>query len=176
MNFQVAPQPHELTWTAPKGNGKTKTASATFGGRRLTIQVPPSHTRVFREQSSTTLYLLLDSPLHNKFQTFLQGLESHASQFPHATDRDLSSCIRQRPGEHPSFRLNVWETQWFDQAGVFLKDPPLSFDACSCILEFNGCWVGESSWGLKWKAIQIKVEDMDGSVAPPPSPEYAFVD
>jgi hypothetical protein len=176
MNFQLAPKPHEFTWTPPKGNGKTKTAAATFGGRRISIQVPPSHTRFFREQSSTTLYFVLDSDIHKKFQTFIENLESHASDFPHATNRELSSCIRQRPGEHPSFRLNIWETQWFDQSGGYMKDPPMTVEGCSCILEFNGCWVGESSWGLRWKAVQIQLVDMPEDIKPLPKPQFAFLD
>lgn len=163
MNFTLAPKPSELSWGAPRGNGKTQTASATFGGRRLSIQTPPCATRMFREASSTTLYMVLDTQVHRSFRAFVERLEAYAADLPFARDLAMSSSIRERPGEHPSFRLNVWETQWFDEGGTFLKEPPMRIDGCSCILEFQGCWVGQTSWGLKWRVQQVRLEEAKSS-------------
>jgi len=176
MNFKLAPAPRELTWSAPRGNGKTQTASVTFGGRRLSIQTPPCTTRMFREASSTTLYMGLDTPIHREFQAFVERLESFASDLPFAQHLSLSSCIKERPGGNPSFRLNVWETQWFDESGRYLKEPPMRVNGCTCILEFQGCWVGQTSWGLKWKVQQVRLEEMSTNIPPQQNTQYAFLE
>lgn len=153
MDFRTAPQPSELTWVGPRGFGKTKTAGATYGGRKLLIQTPICATRMFKDPQSMTLYLSLTDDIQKQFGDFVQSYETYAAGLPHAADIELSSCLR-----NGSFRLTVWnDAQWFDASGVYLKEPPSAIHSCAAILEFQGCWVSGTKWGLKWKATQIKM-------------------
>lgn len=157
MNFQVFPQPSEFVWSSPKGNGKTQTASAIREGRRLSLQVPACRTRMFRETASTTLYLCLDTPIQKDFGAFVKRYEDYISTMEFARERTLSSCIKDT--QNTSFRLPVWETQWFDQTGTYLKEAPAQVHGCSALLEFQGCWVNATHYGLKFKVVQIRLED-----------------
>lgn len=170
MDFRVAPGPSELTWSAPTGFGKTKTAGATFGGKKIMVQTPAFKARMFKDPRSTTLYLSLAGDIGEAFSTFVESYESFAST---KLEGELSSCLR-----NGSFRVTAWDdVQWFDAAGVFLKESPTSLDAVVVAMEFGGCWVSNGKWGLKWRVQQIKAVSSPATPKPDVSKtEYAFVD
>lgn len=163
----MAPDPRVMTWTSPTGT-KSKSIFATFQGRKLRIQTPACRCRLFRDSSTASLYLYADpTSLHESFWSYVSSLETFCSAIPHMKDLEASSCIR----NETSIRLNVWEsTEWFDMQGVHVQSPE-TLAACSCILEFTGCWLSATGkWGLKWKVVQIKEEPV------PPKQELQFLD
>ena len=181
MDFRAAPLPAEFTWLAPRGGptAKSKTAAATFGGKKIQVQTPECATRLFADASSKTLYLDLPdaSDVHREFAAFVQAFEDYAAvKFPEV---ECSPSLR-----NGSLRLVAWDdVQWFDAQGAFLKDSPKVVQKCACVLEFAGCWVSAARWGLKWRVVQVQVFPGDDAVHTtvqrPPAPSlaaYAFVD
>jgi hypothetical protein len=184
MDFRAAPQPSELTWLAPRGGptARSKTAAATYNGKKILVQTPECATRMFVDMSSRTLYLQLpgDSDIHADFAQWIQSYEDFAaSKFEGV---EVSPSVR-----NGSLRLMVWDdTQWFDDSGTFLKDPPKALDKCTCILEFGGAWVSPGKWGLKFRATQIRAASGGGGGGSGsgsgsgngggPKKEYAFLD
>jgi len=170
MDFRLAPSAPELTWLAPRGFGKTKTAAATYNGKKIVVQTPPCPTRMFKDAGSKTLYMRLDeSEVHREFAAWIESYEAHAAPLHEV---EMSPSLR-----NGSFRLMVWDdAQWFDAAGTFLKDPPAVVEKCTCIMEFGGCWVSASKWGLKWRVTQVQLQDPAGPGDAPPPPKYGFID
>ena len=172
MDFRQAPRSSELSWVSPKGFGKTKTAAATYGGKKIVIQTPPCKTRMFKDPRSTTLYLSLSGNVGEDFREFVESYEKYATGLPHAENIELSSCLR-----NGSLRLTAWDdVQWFDTDGTFLKEAPKSIESCMCTVEFGGCWVTETKWGLRWSIKHIRLMDTSPYAEPRPKPEYAFLD
>jgi hypothetical protein len=173
MDFRQAPHPGELSWLPPTGFGKTKTAAATYGGKKIVIQTPVCRTRMFKDPRSTTLYLSLSggNHVHEEFEHFIESLEKHAASLPHAEHLELSSCLR-----NGSMRLTAWDdVQWFDHDGMYLKEAPKSIDSCACTVEFGGCWVTDQKWGLRWSIKQIRLS-ASAPIVSTPVAEYAFLD
>lgn len=172
MDFRQAPCPSELSWLSPTGFGKTKTAAATYGGKKIVLQTPQCKTRMFKDPRSTTLYLSLSGSLHQDFEGFIESYEKYAAGLPHAENIEVSSCLR-----NGSLRLTAWDdVQWFDTDGIFLKEAPKSIDSCVCTVEFGGCWVTEQKWGLRWSIKHIRLVETSPYIEPRQNPEYAFLD
>ena len=174
MHVSRIPPAEKYTWTSPKGNGKNKTVSATYLEKRVKFQVPPCRCRMYTNEGSQSLYLTLENDIHDKFREVVEEYESYvASLVDPEGVLEISSSIK-TSGQYTSFRLTVWETQWFDEHASYLRDPPESMTACSCILEFQGAWVGTSSYGLKFKPLQIKKEPT--KIVRVPQPVFALLD
>jgi hypothetical protein len=171
MDFRVAPLPSELTWSAPVGFGKTKTAGATFGGKKIVVQTPPFKARMFKDPRSTTLYLSLAGGTGPAFAKFVESYETFVSE--NLGLGEPSSCLR-----NGSFRVTAWDdAQWFDCDRTYMKEPPTSLDVVIVSMEFGGCWISGGKWGLKWRIRQIKLAPSnDGPSNDGPSNGYAFVD
>lgn len=174
MDFRLAPKPSELTWLPPRGiPQKTRTAAATFQGKKLLVQTPECPVRVFRNQGSVTVYLdLTHSEVASDFAIWVESYEDFAA----AVHVDCPAAAKSPSIRNGSLRLMIWEdAQWFDGCGVYLKHPPDGpLATASCILEFQGCWVGADKWGLKLRVTQIQVHE---GKPPPKAPSaYAFQD
>lgn len=145
-----------MTWTLPTGPGATKTIHATFHGKKLRVQTPVCRCKVFKDTASAALYLYFDdSTLHRDFEAYVHDLESFAAEMSCLHHLESRSCLRTSHAG-TSMRFNVWEsTQWYDEDGEYLKESP-QMRGCSCIVEFRGCWVSQTGWGLKWNVVQIK--------------------
>lgn len=175
MDFRLAPNPCELSWQPPRGiPAKTRTAAATFQGKKLVVQTPECPVRLFRNQGSVTLYLdLTSSEIAKEFGAWVESCEHAAST---VLEEWCPVDAKSPSVRNGSLRLMIWEdAQWFDGAGVYLKEPPDGpIATASCILELQGCWVGTGKWGLKLRATQIQVQK---GKAPPPAPSaYAFLE
>lgn len=185
MDFRQAPAPETLAWQPPRGAGKTKTATATFAGKKIVVQTPECAARAFKNAGSTTLYLALDrsNDVHAAFATWIETLESYAL----TTHRDafanlaMSTSVR----DNGSFRLMVWDdAQWFDQGAFFKDGAPETIAAgqgASCIVEFVGCWSTDATWGLKWRVVQVQLGGIGETQktparAPVATIKYAFAD
>ena len=179
----MAPAPSVLTWSKPTGMGKTKTAGATFQGRKIAVQTPTFPAKIYRDDhaGSTTLYLRLEGELGDAFSEFLDSYERHASEFELG---ERSSCLR-----NGSFRISIWDdAQWFDEDGTHVPDSRTltGTSAAACILEFGGCWITAAGrWGLKWRAMQILCASLPPTPSTSPTEEepaaaaaaaYAFMD
>ena len=183
MDFRQAPAPETLAWQPPRGAGKTKTATATFAGKKIVVQTPECAARAFKNAGSTTLYLALDrsnNDVHAAFATWIETLESYAL----ATHRDafanlaMSTSVR----DNGSFRLMVWDdAQWFHQNAFFKDGVPeiAAGQGATCIVEFCGCWSTDATWGLKWRVTQVQlggVGEKTPARAPVATVNYAFAD
>lgn len=158
MHISRLPPADRFIWTSPTGNGKTKTVSATYLGKRVKFQLPPCRCRLFTNQGSHTVYITLENEIQSEFRRLVEEYEAYVVSLVNPDGGlELSSSIKSSE-QYTSFRLTVWEAQWFDESGSFLRDAPGSMTVCSCILEFQGAWVGSTSFGLKFKALQIKAE------------------
>lgn len=156
MDFRIAPQPAEFAWLSPRGppNARTRTAAATFQGKKVVVQTPPCTTRLFKD-NNTTLYLDLpsDESPHAEFAAWIESFETYASQNVSTGDAAPSPAVR-----NGSLRLMLWEScQFFDADGTFLKEAPSAISKCVCVLEFGGLWVTDRSWGLKLNVTQVQV-------------------
>ena len=156
MDFRIAPQPSELAWLSPRGppNAKTRTAAATFQGKKVIVQTPPCTTRLFKD-NNVTLYLDLpsDESPHAEFAAWIESYEAFAAEHVQTGDATPSAGVR-----NGSLRLMVWDdAQYFDADGTFLKEAPSAISKCVCVMEFGGLWVTERSWGLKWRVTQVQV-------------------
>lgn len=169
MHISQLPKASEYHWTSPQGRGKTKTASATYLGKRITFQVPPCRCRLFSDNGSHTLYLSLEQEIHVAFQRIIEAYEAYMPEVLGCDiEYDILPSIRVSEGGYSgrsftSFRLPVWETQWFNESGGYLRDAPSPSEigVCSCMLEFQGIWMSSSSppkTGLKFRCIQVKIE------------------
>jgi hypothetical protein len=169
MDFRLAPDPRVMTWAPPSGGARSsKSVFATFQGRKLRIQTPKCRCRMFRDGATSSLYLYSDDhEVQQDFLKYVTALEDYCSSLTYLRNCELSSCVR----NETSVRLNVWEsTEWFDLEGLHVPSPE-SLNACSCILEFTGCWLSAGQkFGLKWKVVQVKEE------TPPGKPMEDFLD
>ena len=160
MHIAKLPEPDKYLWSNPRGNGKTKTAAATYAGKRIRFQLPPCRCRLFDNQGSHTLYLTLENTVQKQFEERILEYETYAATVVSALAGDgplrLLSSIRS--GHVSDFRLSVWETEWFDETGTYTSEAPTEMVACSCILEFQGVWIGSDTYGLKFRPVQIRAE------------------
>jgi len=115
------------------------------------------------------LYLTLENEIQREFGRVVTEYEEYVSTLVKAlvspedglvTDELVMLSSIKESGRFTSFRLSVWETQWFDEEGTYHRDAPdeSSLQACSCILEFQGAWYANGKTGLKFRCIQIKAE------------------
>lgn len=167
MDFRVAPTASELTWAPPRGTaGKTKTAAATYDGKRLRIQTPQCVAKLYKNTNGMALSI---SPggddIGRQFVEFLESYERVVASKAFAPE--VSKTVY-----NGAIRLMCWDdTQWFDDAGTFLREAPDSVGSVICVLEFVGCWATAQRWGLKWRVVQVKVCSSEED-----TPQFAFLD
>lgn len=159
MDFRRVADPRTLRWVLPTVTGapkKYQTATAKYpNGTRLTFQTPTCPVAIFANDANTTILMTL-GPTQTECIDFLHAVERAATEVLER-DAQISSCLRPRGIGDMTFRLTAWDdTQWYGVAGDFLKAPPKHAKHAAAILELTGAWISETSWGLKWRVVQMR--------------------
>ena len=123
----------------------------------IRVQVPPSQCSITLLQGRYGVDLTLcGHPAHAGFVRFLASLERHAQcnaspppdlrWYPNVT---VDSLV-------PLMKLSAFDgTKFFDAGGEVCYEPT-AIQGCSCLLELSGAWTSSTSWGLRWKVLEIK--------------------
>ena len=121
------------------------------------LQTPPSPCSIARAAGRYSIHLqLAGHAVHPAFVEFLRAVEAHA--VAHAAPRDPTlrwfSCLD--AGLVPALRLSAFDdTRMYDAAGDACADAT-AMTTCACLCELAGAWTTETSWGLRWKVLEVK--------------------
>lgn len=95
---------------------------------------------------------------HEAFAGFVGEIEQHALEHARPSSEGLAwySCFSAY-SLAPTMRLSAFDdARFFEADGTPCATLPTHFKACACVLELVGAWTTETSWGLRWKVLEVK--------------------
>lgn len=121
------------------------------------VQTPPCPSAITRSAGRYSILLsCVGHPVHPQFVEFLRGVELHALKHakPRTPDLRWFPCLED--SLVPVFKLSAFDDIRFYDAHGDLHPDPTSIEACACLCELSGAWTTDSSWGLRWKVLEVK--------------------
>lgn len=127
-------------------------SKACYGSAKITVQTPVTRCRC-------------TGPPEMRQVTFM-AIPSQVASFVHAIEQSASTGagvvkvkrVRECVSFDREWTVTAYDdTVWFREDGTHadaLDDETMK--ACACILRLDGVWTTESSWGLKWKVLEIQ--------------------
>lgn len=168
MDFRKLADPKLLQWTFPRATrGKYRTAPATTrDGTKVSLQTPTLPTKIFQNGAMHTVLMTL-APDHNathaEFVEWLGKAEEAAAaqsaQWFSGFPPPITPCMRNKGFSNTvTLRLTAFDdVQWFDRSGEHVREPDVSnIRESAAVLELNGTWITDASWGLKLRLVQLR--------------------
>ena len=167
------------TWTRGQPGARAR------DGSKVVVQTPTCPCRVSLARPGmyrVDLKLHPAVPVHAQFAEWVGALEESASEAAELAEwrgkRRRSACVY-----NDGVRLMAFsDTLAFDEEGKLSADL-MDAAACAALVELQGLWSTDTSWGLRWRVTQLKFSktplDLPAVVAEPPPPAlpgFAFVD